>query len=107
MTNRIVKRGGNVAPKNRRPASKSGRTKLAVLPPVTEPVDDRKPVALKPDAAVVSILQQVVDRLSQADTIKVALGSFCEGRELKGEWTLRITGAELVPAGPPIPPKVL
>jgi hypothetical protein len=81
--------------KTRRP-SKNGHAKLAVLPPV-EVIDNRKPVAFKPDAAVMSILHQLVTQLSQTDTIKVALGSFCEGRGLEGQWSLRITGAELVP----------
>lgn len=59
------------------------------------PVEDkREPITLNPNGAVVSILQMA----SQSDQIRVALAAFCEGRELKGQWSLRVTGAELVPA---------
>lgn len=55
--------------------------------------DTRQTISLKPDGAVMSVIAQVL----QSDAIKIALGSFCEGRELEGQWALRITGAELVP----------
>lgn len=55
--------------------------------------DTRQTIPLRPDGAVMSVIAQVL----QSDAIKIALGSFCEGRELEGQWVLRITGAELVP----------
>jgi hypothetical protein len=55
---------------------------------------EREPIPLNPNGAVMSVINQVL----QQDAIKIALGSFLEGRDLPGQWALRITGAELVPA---------
>lgn len=55
--------------------------------------DQRQPISLAPNGAVMSVIGQVL----QQDAMKIALGSFCEGRELKGKWALRIVAAELVP----------
>jgi hypothetical protein len=53
----------------------------------------RKPVDLDPGGAVMSVLNAAL----QSDAIRIALGSFLEGRDLKGDWTLEITGARLAP----------
>lgn len=55
--------------------------------------DTRKPIELNPQGAVMSVIGQVL----QQDAVKIALGSFLEGRSLEGEWGLVITGATLVP----------
>ena len=55
---------------------------------------ERHAIPLNPNGAVMSVINQVL----QQDAIKIALGSFLEGRDLPGQWGLRITGAELVPA---------
>lgn len=72
---------------------RNGHVRLKALPPMT-----RKPVDLKMNAAVASILQQVVDQVAATEIVKVAISAFIEGRALEGEWALRITGAQLVPA---------
>jgi hypothetical protein len=54
---------------------------------------ERQPIPLNPNGAVMSVINQVL----QQDAVKIALGSFLEGRDLPGQWALRITGAELIP----------
>jgi hypothetical protein len=53
----------------------------------------REPIALNPNGAVMNVMAQVL----QSDAVKIAIGSYLEGRDLKGTWNLRITGAELIP----------
>lgn len=53
----------------------------------------REPVALEATGAVISILSQSL----QSSAARIALGAFCEGRGLEGQWRLEITGARLVP----------
>ncbi len=55
--------------------------------------EKREPIVLDPNGAVTSILGLAL----QADSTRIALGAFCEGRQLKGPWSVRITSAELVP----------
>lgn len=59
-------------------------------------VPAREPIPINPNGAVMSVINQVL----QSDAIKIALGSFLEGRNLEGQWSLRITGAELIPVEP-------
>lgn len=53
----------------------------------------REPIALEATGAVISILSQSL----QSSAARIALGAFCEGRGLEGQWRLEITGARLVP----------
>jgi hypothetical protein len=55
--------------------------------------DERAPLVLSPEGAVVSVINQAL----QQDAMRIAVSSFLEGRGLEGNWTLRVTGAELVP----------
>lgn len=55
--------------------------------------EDRKAIPLNPNGAVMSVMNQVL----QQDAMKIAIGSFLEGRELQGKWGLRIVSAEIVP----------
>ena len=55
---------------------------------------ERQSIPLNPNGAVMSVINQVLGQ----DAVKIALGSFLEGRDLPGQWALRIIGAELVPA---------
>ena len=99
-SDREMRKPKNVVAKIKKTDSRPERSprlgKLLALP-ATELVGERKTVTLKPDAAVMSILQQLVVQVSQTEIMKVSLNSFCEGRGLEGQWSLRITGAELVP----------
>jgi hypothetical protein len=74
--------------------TQNGHAKVLELP---APVGDRKPVALKPDRATMSVVQSDAAQVAEAPATLIAIGSFLEGRGLERSWSLRITGAELVP----------
>jgi hypothetical protein len=55
-------------------------------------------IELNPNGAVMSVLNIA----TQVDAVKIAIGSYLEGKGLKGDWRLEITGAKLVRVpGPP------
>jgi hypothetical protein len=57
----------------------------------------RQAVPLKVDGALMNV---VAAAAMQSEAVRVGIATFLEGRELKGSWRLRITGAQLVPVEP-------
>jgi type II secretory pathway predicted ATPase ExeA len=66
----------------------------------------RPVVVLDPTATVASMLNVVLAQLTSSPQVKVAVSAFCEGRRLRGDYALQITGASLVPVDPPALPAV-
>jgi hypothetical protein len=77
--------------------------------------DLRQPVYLSESGGAYALIDQMIKQamtqVAQSDIVRAALGAYCDGRGLKGDWELRTEGfnigkLSLVPSRPKPPEPV-